>query len=940
MGTGKTYSTKYLLDSNNSSGVAGQVLSTTSTGIDWVDANTVPGTGLWLASGNNIYNSNSGNVGIGTASPAAALDVQGTSALFIARTSSGLATYIENDGGWPFLAMYQIAGGAKVKLDTNGNSYFNGGNVGIGETTPVSKLQVGTVMTNNTLTIGGYYGLGGGSLAFRSGHTNPAYIWNTAEIKATDDGNFNGRIEFKTSTSSRNAPDIKMVLKANGNVGIGTTSPLSKLHVSLPNQTLGFDSSIFLSANPSDYTVGRGAGITFKNADVYTGGVYGIREANNWTGALAFYTHTSSANNTFGSTFTEKMRISSAGNVGIGTITPDSKLDVTGGDITVNTSGVGFMNFKYGSAGSEVSRGTITTDGIDLKINSVADLLLLPSGANKVGVGTTNPSYKFHVSGASIVQAIQSSAADVSMVFINTTSTNYIEFFNGEYNLYQAGGSASNVTLKITNAGAVRFPKYSGTLQTGTPTYLLGTDASGNIVKTLPQGSGTAGPYLPLAGGTMTGTSGIEFPENFKLKWKNSSTSTEVFNIYSAGGTNFINSGDGTNSVKTKIVVGDGGLDINSNDPNQGIANFSIGGMGVSGTSHSFTSGSGANGDCVVVIAADTDNTVENSNPILQLKQDGGSLGASFGLNGNANDSFTGAIANGGYVKTAGAFQIAPGNLLTTTFLNGGNVGIGTNNPLHALEVYGDAKNIAITNTAETDAGIIFRDAQATTDQAAAIKFNSSDQKLKFFVNDEVAQRMVIDTSGNVGIGTSTPDYKLEVDGTMFSSGNFGNRNSAQTIGVQFEPGSTTATTMAVYSDELKIYYKGPNTTRFIFDEDGDAFKPGGGSWSSTSDERVKKDITNYTKGLTEILAIQPVNYKYNGKAGLPKEKQQVGVIAQDVQAVFPNAVVTYKALFNEDDIEETELLAFNPSELTFTLINAVKELKAEIELLKQQINN
>ena len=68
MGLGKTYSTQYLLDSNNSSGVAGQVLSTTSTGIDWVDANTVPGTGLWLASGNNIYNSNSGNVGIGITS--------------------------------------------------------------------------------------------------------------------------------------------------------------------------------------------------------------------------------------------------------------------------------------------------------------------------------------------------------------------------------------------------------------------------------------------------------------------------------------------------------------------------------------------------------------------------------------------------------------------------------------------------------------------------------------------------------------------------------------------------------------------------------------------------------------------------------------------------------------------------------------------------------
>ena len=64
MSTGKTYSTKYLLDSNNNRGSEGQILSTTSTGIDWVDANSVPGTGLWVTSGNSIYNSNSGNIGI------------------------------------------------------------------------------------------------------------------------------------------------------------------------------------------------------------------------------------------------------------------------------------------------------------------------------------------------------------------------------------------------------------------------------------------------------------------------------------------------------------------------------------------------------------------------------------------------------------------------------------------------------------------------------------------------------------------------------------------------------------------------------------------------------------------------------------------------------------------------------------------------------------
>ena len=92
MGLGKTYSTKYLLDSNNNTGVAGQVLSTTSTGIDWVDANTVPGSGLWLANGNDIYNSNSGNVGVGVITPANLLSAYNTdSTLLSSKTPTGAA---------------------------------------------------------------------------------------------------------------------------------------------------------------------------------------------------------------------------------------------------------------------------------------------------------------------------------------------------------------------------------------------------------------------------------------------------------------------------------------------------------------------------------------------------------------------------------------------------------------------------------------------------------------------------------------------------------------------------------------------------------------------------------------------------------------------------------------------------------------------------------
>ena len=95
MSTGKTYSTKYLLDSNNNRGSEGQILSTTSTGIDWVDANSVPGTGLWVTSGNSIYNSNSGNVGIWTTSPGAQLELKKETTL---GTLDNQVLYINNTG--------------------------------------------------------------------------------------------------------------------------------------------------------------------------------------------------------------------------------------------------------------------------------------------------------------------------------------------------------------------------------------------------------------------------------------------------------------------------------------------------------------------------------------------------------------------------------------------------------------------------------------------------------------------------------------------------------------------------------------------------------------------------------------------------------------------------------------------------------------------------
>lgn len=113
------------------------------------------------------------------------------------------------------------------------------------------------------------------------------------------------------------------------------------------------------------------------------------------------------------------------------------------------------------------------------------------------------------------------------------------------------------------------------------------------------------------------------------------------------------------------------------------------------------------------------------------------------------------------------------------------------------------------------------------------------------------------------------------------------------------------------------------------------AAKPSTNTWTITSDERVKTNVNPYTKGLEAILSINPITYDYNGKAGFEQLTNNIGIIAQDVLNIMPECINTYKAKLNEDDEEYTELYNFDSHALTFALINAVKELKAEIEILK-----
>jgi hypothetical protein len=109
-------------------------------------------------------------------------------------------------------------------------------------------------------------------------------------------------------------------------------------------------------------------------------------------------------------------------------------------------------------------------------------------------------------------------------------------------------------------------------------------------------------------------------------------------------------------------------------------------------------------------------------------------------------------------------------------------------------------------------------------------------------------------------------------------------------------------------------------------------------TWNTTSDQRIKKNIADNNDGLNKINVIQVRNFEYrlpeevdstlNPEDAVNKAGVQLGVIAQELQAVLPECV---KA-------ESTGVLSVDTSNLTWYLVNAVKQLSAEVESLKAQL--
>jgi len=261
----------------------------------------------------------SGNVGIGTTSPSNKLDVNGTAYVTDLRIGS-------NASGEGIIRHYSTGGqGIGITTGALGSSGIglyvshgsNNRNVGIGTTSPSTKLEIAdttpTLRLTDTrnLNVGDWDDVSLGKIQFHTSDTTSPGARTLAEIEAYSSVDAasgpEAELRFKTSTITNSSAQTRMIIDASGNVGIGTTTPSRTLSVKTSSSSMVAD---FRSAS------GNNSFISFSN---------------NASTADQVRLGSTSGNLVLSTNYTERIRIDASGKVGIGTTAPTYKLTVAGG---------------------------------------------------------------------------------------------------------------------------------------------------------------------------------------------------------------------------------------------------------------------------------------------------------------------------------------------------------------------------------------------------------------------------------------------------------------------------------------------------------------------------------------------------------------------------------------------------------------------------------
>jgi hypothetical protein len=387
----------------------------------------------------------SGKVGIGTNSPASfsssannlvVQDTDGEGGITIVSTNTGSSNifFADTDATAQGQIKYQHAGdymrfytaaAEKMRIDSSGN-------VGIGTSSPVSLLELESA-TDNGLTIRRHAtditanDTIGISFALEEDTTPQAFTAGYVKILAEQSlgGSATSRdaaLIFGTATDGSSAE--RMRIDSSGNVGIGTSSPQAsqKLHI---YNSAGNAEMTIQSADGSDAALLFGDTTDFSRGKIkYTSSDEMVFEVNN---------------------LTERMRIDSSGNVGIGTNNPSQLLELSNGNnpcyiVQTRGSAQTILGPTGNLVNSECQVGTVTNSPFRIVTNNTGRLWVDEAG--KVGIGTNTPSSILTISSA-FTQTITAKRTDNESGSMALRSIGSSDLENAK--LLIGGGSGANL---------------------------------------------------------------------------------------------------------------------------------------------------------------------------------------------------------------------------------------------------------------------------------------------------------------------------------------------------------------------------------------------------------------------------------------------------------------------------------------------------------------
>ena len=476
----------------------------------------------------------SGNLGIGTTSPSAGLQVAKGSSTIPAAGASTSSACFGNDAS-------DDNYGVVVGANSNGVGYIssqrtdgtattynlsiqpNGGNVGIGTTSPSYSLDVSTssVLTSRIQS-------SAGETILELDNTNT----NGRRFMLISGGNSGSLAGGKFGVFDATAGATRLAIDSSGNVGIGTDSPRTQTHILgtgqlTANITDAGSQGGTLTLSQNSGTAGSGGALLFaalNDAGNYKpqAGIKSLLEngTGQGVGALAFSTRAS----TSATELTEAMRIDSSGSLLVG---------------RTSASGLGKLNVE---GGADFTGGNV----------------LLCRDTGNVGIGTSSPTHKLEI--RNDVAATTDLDPTAIKLYNNSDGGSAVEFSNGV-------GAKSKISFGVTSTGAGTDDTYLGfsTGANGALTERFRIDSSGNttIAGKLIMGTGASAAATINAYSTTVATnlpSALRVIEN--------TGASNYWDIGSTGGaSNILNFYANANVTPKVSITGTGNVGIGTTSP-------------------------------------------------------------------------------------------------------------------------------------------------------------------------------------------------------------------------------------------------------------------------------------------------------------------------------------------------------------------------------------